>query len=95
MEMCRHCQVRPICRPRKLCHRCYYTPEILVLYPPKANYYRREPERLEDLPLAQQPTMALPGTKEKVDVMMMRAECRLAIFHPDDFVYKIKRFSLW
>jgi len=34
--------------------------------------------------LAAQPTDALPGTAEKIEVMRERKRRRLAIFHPDD-----------
>ena len=42
------------------------------------------PELLEDLPLDDCPTDALPGTPEKERVMTSRAERRKSIFHPDD-----------
>ncbi len=30
---CRHCGTGPISRPRGLCWVCFYTPEILAMYP--------------------------------------------------------------
>lgn len=50
---CHHCGIRLITRPRGLCFRCYYTPEVRDRFgiDPKANRppEGRENETLEDL----------------------------------------------
>jgi hypothetical protein len=37
-------------------------------------------------PQLDEPTQALPGTEEKIEVMARRAAHRLALFHPQDAV---------
>jgi len=74
---CRQC-LKPISpyRPRRLCHSCYANPWILLLYKPA-----QVPVDLSGL---NEPTRALPGTPEKMEVLTKRAARREALFHPDD-----------
>jgi hypothetical protein len=82
---CRHCGAAPVCRPRRLCWTCYYTPGVRALYPPTSKYARfglglRPRRRL----LPPYPTKALPGSPEKIAVLTERARRGLELFHPDD-----------
>jgi hypothetical protein len=84
--LCRHCQRGSANRPRGLCWSCYYSPGVRKKYPSTsrfarwglANYSQRK--RLA-LP---QPTAALPGTPEKVAVLMERVRRKQALWHPQD-----------
>ncbi len=82
---CRHCQVVEANRPRGLCWSCYYTPGIRSRYPSTSIYARRG---LDDfygagaMPVG--PTRALPGSQEKVQVLMDRARRRQTLWHPGD-----------
>jgi hypothetical protein len=82
---CRHCGHTPASRPRGLCWNCYYTPKIRDQYTSMSIYGRRGVEDSYGrflLPPA--PTRALPGTAEKVAVLMARAMMRQALWHPQD-----------
>lgn len=41
-DWCRHCGVRKIVRPRGLCWRCYYDPQVKKLYHSQSKYAPRE-----------------------------------------------------
>lgn len=73
MEVCRHCGKARIIRRRKLCWDCYYAPGVRELY--------RVRRRVQP---ATHPTEALPGSLEKILVLMRRAELRQELWHPDD-----------
>ena len=82
---CRHCGHTPASRPRGLCWHCYYTPDVRDLYTTTSKYGRRGVEDLNGgyhLPLV--PTRALPGTAEKVAVLIARALQKQALWHPQD-----------
>lgn len=82
--LCRHCAQRYSCRPRGLCWICYYNPSIRPLYPENKAWWRpsedsnggyREPETWTD---------ALPGTPEKVAVLIEREDAKTSLNHPLD-----------
>jgi hypothetical protein len=82
---CRHCGHTPAGRPRGLCWSCYERREVRALYDCPSKFARRGIEDFYgrfQLPAA--PTTALPGTPEKVAVLIMRAACRQALWHPQD-----------
>jgi hypothetical protein len=83
--LCRHCGRVPSNRPRGLCWSCYYTPGIREKYPSTSKFARRG---LDDFngrcPTPDAPTSALPGTPEKVLVLMERARKRQSLWHPAD-----------
>ncbi len=87
MSMCRHCQSRPVNRPRGLCWGCYYSPGIREQYPSTSKFARRG-EGVSNfkgpVPLARVPTAALPGTPEKVATLADRARNMQSLFHPLD-----------
>jgi len=84
-RICRHCEEYPVSRPKGLCYRCSKTPGVRGMYPTTSKYARRGVGRNDDagvtLPL---PTDALPGTPEKLAVLMRRAASGKRLWHPDD-----------
>jgi len=83
--MCRHCgKVKPN-RPRGLCWSCYYRPGVRDQYPSTSKFARRGIGCLNDWPLdPPEPTLALPGTPEKVAILEERARLKQALWHPKD-----------
>jgi hypothetical protein len=79
---CRHCLRAPVNRPRGLCWKCFYTPDVRVLYPSKVRHGVRD--GYGHRPPPPEPTQAWPGTPEKVDVLCRRAEQRCQLWHPRD-----------
>jgi hypothetical protein len=82
---CRHCGRDPASRPRGLCWSCYYTPGVRERFPSSSKFARRGVDDFNGraaLPPA--PTMALPGTPEKVAILEQRARQRQALWHPLD-----------
>lgn len=80
--VCQHCQKNRVARPRKLCWSCYYNPGVRGRYPPivlerlsPGTGRRRKPC---------EPTDAIPGTPEKIRVLMERAERGEELFHEAD-----------
>ncbi|MCI0685317.1 MAG: hypothetical protein L0Y71_24730 [Gemmataceae bacterium] len=78
MELCCHCGHRRATRPRQLCWRCYGTRRVRMLYALTKPRGRRRARP------ATHPTDALPGSLEKILVLMRRAELRQDLWHPDD-----------
>jgi hypothetical protein len=88
VRICRHCKDgdKPVNRPRGLCWTCYYTPGVKALYPSTSKFAVRgvgNGQRFR-IKLDSAPTMAVPGSIEKVEVMEDRAKRGVAIFHPVD-----------
>ena len=82
MSICAHCEQCPVSRPRGLCWRCYYTPEIRALYPGHPKFsYRGVGKKAKTLPDA---AIAAPGSAEKVAILEVRAQADLALWHPED-----------
>jgi hypothetical protein len=87
--MCRHCGAEKVNRPRGLGWQCYYTPGVKELYPSTSKYARRGVGNVAGgVPLAAEPTTAVPGTPEKLAVLQRRAADGRAIFHPADARYE-------
>jgi hypothetical protein len=85
MNLCRHCHRSKPNRPRGLCWTCYYTPGVRQQYPSTSKFARRGVGDYDgESPRAPLPTSALPGTAEKVLVLMQRARMRVALWHPAD-----------
>lgn len=90
--LCRHCQRKPPNRPLGLCWSCYYLPGVRELYPSESKFSTHERgkgEKGEDIdhverPVPAEPTEALPGTREKSDVLVRRAGQGEALWHPGD-----------
>lgn len=78
-KMCLHCEAYVGGRPRGLCWKCYYDPEISRLYPSaNQSVVVRCPRRLPE------PTVAEPGTPEKITVLRQRVADREHLWHPAD-----------
>jgi hypothetical protein len=55
------------------------------MYPATSKFGRRGPGNYYSIrPLPEAPTNAIPGTPEKVAILVERAERRLSLFHPQD-----------
>lgn len=83
--MCRHCGRIRASRPRGLCWGCYYRPGVREHYPSTSKFARRGVldfnGRVKPPP---EPTLAPPGSAEKVRVLEQRARRGEALWHPDD-----------
>src|SRR5947207_12404906 len=83
--ICRHCEHSPVSRPRGLCWSCYYRPGVRDQYPSTSKYARRGIDDFNGkFVLPTQPTAAMPGTPEKLEVLAQRARLRQSLWHPDD-----------
>jgi hypothetical protein len=82
--LCRHCGRVPSNRPRGLCWSCYYTPGVREKYPSTSKFARRGINDFNGRVPLPEPTTALPGTPEKVEVLAQRARLRQALWHPLD-----------
>jgi hypothetical protein len=83
--LCRHCQRVPSNRPRGLCWSCYYRPGVRELYPSTSKFARRGVGDFNGearLPVG--PTVARPGSPEKVAILAERARLGVALWHPLD-----------
>lgn len=85
-QECRNCGVGKVSRPRGLCWHCYYTPGVRDQYPSTSRYARRGLGNFNRTPPpAPEPTAAPPGTAEKVEVLRLRAEAGVSLWHPGDY----------
>lgn len=87
---CRHCgNTRSIDR-RNLCQKCYRKRSTINRYKPlpSSGYTGLLADR-NSYPLPE-PTDVMPGTPEKIAVMIDRAERGLAVLHPEDRRYHAK-----
>src|SRR5215218_7689335 len=83
--LCRHCGKVPSNRPRGLCWSCYYTPGVREQFPSTSKFAQRGIDDFNGrATLPAVPTRALPGTPEKVAVLMERARLGQALWHPQD-----------
>jgi hypothetical protein len=83
--ICRHCGRKRVNRPRGLCWSCYYKPGIRGRYPSTSKFGQRGiGNDNRTTPLPTEPTVARPGTPEKVAVMEQRARRRQSLWHPSD-----------
>lgn len=84
--VCRHCRRCKVNRPRGLCWSCYYTPGLKEQYPSISKYANRGTGNGNESRPLPEPTATLPGTPERIDVLIERAEAGLALWHPRDAV---------
>jgi hypothetical protein len=86
---CRHCRKARVSRPRGLCWGCFYTPRVRKLYPSTSKFARlgHGGGFNGHAPLPAFPTVALPGTPEKIAVLEERARLRQCLWHPDDATF--------
>lgn len=85
IPLCRHCCRKRANRPKGLCWTCYYAPGVKERYGHIAPCGRRSdvPDFCRAAPLPA-PTLALPGSEEKIAVLADRARKGLALHHPRD-----------
>jgi hypothetical protein len=84
-KVCRHCGKGKVNRPAGLCWPCYYTPTVRDAFRSGHKNARRGVGNLTGRrPLPAEPTRALPGTQDKLDVMAARARRGERLWHPDD-----------
>lgn len=87
---CRHCKQMRLLRPRDLCSTHYEDLAIRALYPTRRAPSNNRGAGLDDVPgvvpysLPPSPTLAAPGTEEKLRVMAERLKKRQSLSHPDD-----------
>lgn len=86
---CRHCHDFPA-HPRwarGLCWACRKSPDVRALYPSTNKAIHRGVMNGHITPpLPPEPTLAMPGSAEKVAVMEARAAAGLHLHHPQDAV---------
>lgn len=84
MKNCQHCHQYPVKKgsARKLCWRCSRWKEIRDKYPTETEL-KKEKVMTTEIQLPE-PTTALSGTLEKIEVMAERYKRGLALHHPDD-----------
>jgi AMMECR1 domain-containing protein len=83
--LCRHCRFGPVNRPRGLCWSCYNTPGVREQYPSTSKYGRHGIGNFNGrTPLPAVPTDAAPGSPEKLEVLIERAQNRQSLWHPED-----------
>ncbi len=87
---CRHCGIGALLRPRGLCSAHYEDRAVRALYPPKPSPSNNRGSGLDPVAgvvpysLPPRPTLAAPGTHEKLLVFAARARNRQSLFHPRD-----------
>ena len=86
-QLCRHCNAKPVSRPRGLCWACYYTPAIRRMYEPVKTRNTAPPSKvgLEEPKRTPPPTTAQPGSPRKVHVLERRAKYGYMLHHPLDY----------
>lgn len=83
--LCRHCQKVRSNRPRGLCWSCYYRPGVREQYPSTSKFARRGVNDFNgNTSLDVEPTQALPGSSEKVAILIERARLGVSLWHPQD-----------
>jgi len=83
--ICRHCHCKPVARPRGLCWPCYYRPGVRECYPSVSKFARHGLGTGNRRPAPPaQPTTALPGSQEKLEVLQQRAGLRQELWHSGD-----------
>ena len=85
--LCRSCNKVRSNRPRGRCYSCYYKPEVRALFPSTSKFARKG-SGIDVLipPLSSEPTSAMPGTEDKIRVLMERARNGQCLWHPLDAV---------
>ncbi len=84
IPICQHCHRAKVNRPRQLCWSCYYAPGVRDRYPSTSKFARRGEGNFTEAALACEPTVAAPGTPEKMEVLAERARMRQRLWHPLD-----------
>jgi hypothetical protein len=84
-NLCQHCNLNKIGRPRGLCWICYYIPDVRLRYRIKSNGGKRGiPDRCGQQLLPDDPTEETPGTEGKIMVLQERMLAGRSLWHPLD-----------
>jgi hypothetical protein len=84
LRQCRHCVKRKAHAARGLCSSCWTDEAIRNQYPPKVRSGRKGVGIVKGKRPVPEPTVAYPGTAEKVQVLEERARRGEQLFHPLD-----------
>lgn len=86
---CRHCQRKPVNRPRGYCWGCYYTPGVRESYGPSTSRYAvHGVGNLTGVqPLPAEPCPYPPGSEGRIDTLAGRARRGEQLWHPADAGY--------
>lgn len=85
VKWCRHCRQVHATEPRGLCLTCFCEPGVKERYPVGQYSPTREGHgTVNRAARAPVPTLALPGTAEKIAVLEGRAERGESLFHQAD-----------
>jgi hypothetical protein len=80
--LCRNCDRNQVTRSRGLCWSCFYAPGVRERYPPADKRRCGLGTGRKRMPCA--PTDAIPGSPEKIRVLMDRAARGQELFHEHD-----------
>ncbi len=80
--LCRHCHVNAVNRSRGLCWSCFYRPGVREHYPSRVR--RGVGIGNGEVALPPEPTTALPGSPDKVEVLCQRARLHQSLWNKDD-----------
>jgi hypothetical protein len=84
-------------RRRGLCESCWRDVDIRIQYPardrsgnPVSSVYEKPIRDRVSKGMPKTPTEALPGSEEKILVLMARAAAKLNLHHPDDRTFSME-----
>jgi hypothetical protein len=80
---CRNCERRSGVDRRALCRYCYADRDVRRRFPPSTTVAGKKEEWTPLGPLPP-PCVAVPGSEEKIQILMERFENREQLFHPLD-----------
>lgn len=81
---CKHCQKLRRHAARHLCRGCADQPHIRERYPPIKSTMRNTTISLATPSQLPEPTNALPGSEEKIQVLIRRVADGVCLWHPRD-----------
>lgn len=83
--LCRSCKKVRSNRPRGLCYSCYYKPSVRALFPSTSKFARKGAGiGVHCTKSSAVPTEAIPGSEEKIRVLMERVARGEDLWHPSD-----------
>ena len=86
--ICCHCYIDKSGGGRGICNRCYKDIGIRQKYAPHASYKTGHGLKMGTVTDEWQPTEYLPGTPEKVNVLVYRASRGWPLWHPNDATHE-------
>lgn len=83
--LCRSCKKVRSNRPRGLCYSCYYKPSVRAMFPSTSKFARKGAGiGVCCSKSSAVPTGAMPGSEEKIRVLMERVSRGEDLWHPSD-----------